>query len=77
MCRNAIKVSYSAAPRAILWLYIERMRSLVGFFLPSDWDFFGNWDILDWEWGLISDPGDREKTPSLAEVDSARSFAQI
>ena len=20
-------------------------------------------DILDWEWGLISDPGDREKRP--------------
>ena len=38
------------------------------FFLSSDWEFFlGNWekkeDILDWEWGLISDPGDMEKRP--------------
>ena len=37
-------------------------------FLASNWEFFGgNWgkkkDILDWEWGRISDPGDREKRP--------------
>ena len=37
-------------------------------FLASNWEFF--WgklgkkeDIFDWEWGRISDPGDREKRP--------------
>ena len=67
MWRNAKKVSYSMAQRAILRLFIES-NSLTGeIFLPSDWEFFGEIgkkeDILGWEWGLISDPGDREKRP--------------
>ena len=35
-------------------------------FLASDWDFWKlgkKEDILDWEWGLLSAPGDREKRP--------------
>ena len=37
-------------------------------FLASNWEHFGGElgrkeDILDWEWGRISDPGDREKRP--------------
>ena len=46
------------------------LRSEV-YFLPSDWKFFWKLgkkeDILDWEWGLISDPGDREKRPGGRE----------
>ena len=37
-------------------------------FLASIWEFFWGklgkkMKILDWEWGRISDPGDREKRP--------------
>ena len=55
-------------------------------FLPSDWEFFwGNWgkkkDILDWEWGLISDPGDREKRPCtegiLKDLQTTKSIKKI
>ena len=53
---------------------IFQLNSFPGeiFFLASDWDFFW-WggggelgekeDNLDWEWGLLSAPGDREKRP--------------
>ena len=33
-------------------------------FLPSDWDFLGNWEKRrTLGMGVISDPGDREKRP--------------
>ena len=36
-------------------------------FLASNWEFLGEIgkkeDILDWEWGQILDPGEREKRP--------------
>ena len=55
---NAIKVSYSAAQRVI-----NRTGSparYLGFFFL---EIGKKEDILDWEWGLISGPGDREKRP--------------
>ena len=56
-------VCYSSTQRAIQGLFIDQTRWYL--FLPSDWDFFWKWgkkeDILDWKWGLIFDPGDREK----------------
>ena len=39
------------------------------FLWASNWEFFfeigKKEDILDWEWGLYSAPGDREKRPCL------------
>ena len=32
--------SYSSSQTAILRLFFNRIRSLVSFFLASDWDFF-------------------------------------
>ena len=46
---------------------IFQLNSFPGeIFLASDWDFLGEIgkkDNLDWEWGLLSAPGDREKRP--------------
>ena len=57
-------VCYRAAQRAILGLFIKPGE--IYFYLQIG-IFFENWekkkDILDWEEGLISDPGDREKRP--------------
>ena len=47
---------------------IFQLNSFPGeIFLASDWDFFWKLgkkeDNLDWEWGLLSAPGDRMKRP--------------
>ena len=48
---------------------IFQLNSLSGkiIFFVSDWVFWGKMGkkeaILDWEWGLYSAPGDREKRP--------------
>ena len=60
--------SYSSAQRAVMRLFFNWNRSLERFFFWAlDWEFsleFGKReDILDWEWGLYSAPGDREKRP--------------
>ena len=58
-------VFYSAAQRVTLGLFIGRPGEI--YFYLQIGIFFGNFgkkeDILDWEWGLIPDPGGREKRP--------------
>ena len=67
-------VSHSAAQRAILWLFIDQIRLPVRFYFAFRLGFFfeigKKEDILDWEWGLISDPGNREKRPLLCAQKS-------
>ena len=52
-----------------VFLHIERDQNArkTTIFVASNWEFFlklgKKEDILDWEWGRISDPGDREKRP--------------
>ena len=55
---NAIMVSHIAAQRVITCVIVFTFR--LGIFLLK---FGKKEDILDWEWGLISDNGDREKRP--------------
>ena len=45
---------------------LNSLPGMIRVFLASDWDFFflklgKKEDISDWEWGLYSAPGDREK----------------
>ena len=69
MCPNAIKVCLiqcgSESNSGTIYR-LNPVRFIVTFRLGF---FVENWekreDILDWEWGLISDPGDREKRPCL------------
>ena len=48
------------------WGYSSIKPGKIYFYLKIG-KFFENWgkkeDILDWEWGLISDPGDSKKRP--------------
>ena len=66
VCQNAIQVcllqrgsesNSGAISRSNLVRFIFTFR--LGFILKIG----KKEDILDWEWGIISDPGDREKRP--------------
>ena len=56
-------VCYSAAQRATQGLFIDQTLRFIFYFRLGIffWKFWKKEDILDWEWGLISDPGDKEK----------------